>query len=103
SCCRDKARANQENIFEDHPACVFKPSPLAREKSSVNRLRPVHSTDKMIGRNNDRGGNQDAPVPVKREKCQGAENMKMCLDSTAGQMNQQCGEQHLSDGDHMPR
>ena len=55
----------------------------------------------MIGRNDDRRGNHHPPIAIKREKGQRSENMKMCLDATATEMNQQCRHEHLANRDRV--
>ena len=53
----------------------------------------------------DHRGSRDehAPVAVKRQEGQGAEDVKMGFDAAAGQVDQQRPHEHLGDGDELPR
>src|ERR1700685_1820864 len=42
-------------------------------------------------------GNKHADIPVKREKRERTENMKMSFDPAVGQVHEDCGPQHLRD------
>ena len=57
----------------------------------------------MIGRNDDGGGNQHAPILVERQEGQRAEDVKVGFDSSAGQVDEKRGPQHLCDGNDMAR
>ena len=93
----------EEDVLEDDPRRVLQPSPLAGDQHAVDRLGPEHAAQHVIERDDDRGGQQHAPVAVKREKCQRPEDVKVRFEAAAGQVNQERAHEHLRHGDRVAR
>ena len=98
-----EAGDDEEDVFEDDPGGVLDPAPLARDQHAVHRLRPEDPAQHVVERDHHRRWNQHAPVAVEREERERPEDMKVGLDSSAGQVNEQCAHQHLRDGDRVAR
>ena len=60
----------QEGVFEEDPACVFKPPPGAYGQHAINRLRPVNPAHEMVNRHNHGRRDKDPPVAIKGQKRQ---------------------------------
>ena len=97
------AGEDQETILEDDPGHVFEPAPVrVQGRRSVDGMRPVHPAQELIEHHHGRRRHQHAPIPVKRQECQRAEDVEMHLGPPAGQVDEQRGKQHLPDGDQVP-
>ena len=57
----------------------------------------------MIQRRDQGGWHEHAPIAVKSQKGQRAENVEVRFEATARNVHQQAGHQHLSDGDGVTR
>src|SRR5437764_876379 len=80
---------------------MLQPAPVACDEHSVDGTRPIDTSQKVIDRNDRGRRDEDAPVSVKRQKCERTENVKMGFDAPSQQMNQQCPHQHLCDTNDM--
>ena len=98
-----EAGDDEEDVFEDDPGRVLHPAPIARDQHAVHRLRPEDPAQHVVERDDHRRRNQHAPVAVEREERERSEDMKVGLDSSAGQVNEQRAHQHLRDGDRVAR
>ena len=58
----------QHGILEKDPSGVLQPTPLTGGQHAINRLRPEHAAQQMIGSNYHSGGHQHAPVAIESEK-----------------------------------
>src|SRR6266550_5135216 len=58
---------DQKGDLKADPPRMFDRPPRARRENPIHRLRPVISANDVINVNNDRGGDQNAPIP---EKCE---------------------------------
>ena len=97
------ARHDQEHVLEGDPGDVLEPAPLAGDQHAVDRLRPEHAAEEMIGGDHRGGRNQHAPVAIEREKRQRAEDVEMRFEAPAAEVNQQRAHQHLRAGDRVAR
>ncbi len=97
------ARDEQEDVLEEHPGGMLQPPPLAGDQHAVDRLRPEIAAHHVIEGNDDRGGNEHAPVAVERQKRERAKHVKVRFNAAAGQVNQERAHQHLGDRDHVAR
>ena len=64
-----------------------------------DRLRPVHAAQEMVRRHDHAGGDEHAPVAVKRQERQRAEDVEMHLQASAREVDEQRGGKHLPGGD----
>ena len=64
------ARDEQEHVLEHDPGGVLHPSPLAGHQHAIDRLRPEVPAQHMIEGDDDRRGDQDAPVAIERKECE---------------------------------
>src|SRR5260370_5885524 len=81
------AHDEKEDIFKKHPTSVLSPAKRVGGYRPKNRLRPKGAAQKMIECHHNRRRDQDTPVPIKREKCQGAENVEMSFNPAASKVN----------------
>src|SRR5437773_1605742 len=93
---------DEKDNFKSDPPGMFHCPPWTGVENSINRLWPIVAADRMIGVNNDSGGNQNPPIAIKRQDGQRAKNVKMSLDASASNVDKQRGHQHLSRSDDMP-
>ena len=66
---------------------------------AVDRLGPEDAADEVVGRDDDRGRHEHAPVAIEGEEGERAEDVEVGLDAPAGEVDQQRRPQHLRDGD----
>ena len=64
------ARDHQEGIFEDNPASVLQPAPMAGDQHAVDGLRPEDPAEQVIQDDDDGGRNQHSPIPIEGQKGQ---------------------------------
>ena len=95
---RYEAGPDEHHVLENDPARVFQRPPRCAESDSVNGLRIPQPTEQMVNGHNYRGRREDPPIPIAREKRQRPEDVEMCFNPSAGQMNQQTGKANLADG-----
>jgi hypothetical protein len=57
----------------------------------------------VVEGNDDSCGNQDAPITIERQERERTEDVKVCLDTSTGQVDEQSAHQHLRDGDDVAR
>ena len=93
----------QEDVLEEDPGRVLQPAPLTRHHHAIHRLRPEHAAQHVIQRDDDRGRNQDPPVPVERQERERTKYVEVRFDAAAGEVDQERTHQHLRDGDDVPR
>ena len=74
--------------FKSDPPGMFHCPPWTGVENSINRLWPIVAADQMIGVNNDRGGNQNAPIAIKGKKSERPKYMKMRFDPAARNVDQ---------------
>src|ERR1700687_5143415 len=96
-----QAGNNEKEVFKDYPTCMLHGSPTARGQDTINRLGPEEPAQKVICGNDYGGGNKYPPVAIESKNSQGAEDMKMSLDTTARQVDEQRTYKHLADGNHV--
>ncbi len=68
---------------------------------AVHRLRPEDAAQHVIERDHHRCRNQDAPVAIEGEERERSEDVKVRLDASAGQVDEQRAHQHLRDGNRV--
>ena len=102
---RDAAAAgdDEDDVLEDDPGRVLQPPPLAGDDHAIHRLRPEDAAKQVIQRDDDRGRDQHSPVAIEREEGERAEDVKVRLDPSSGQVDQERAHQHLGDGDDVAR
>src|SRR6185295_19850259 len=66
---------------------------------AIDRLRPEQSAKRMVERNDGGSGDENGHVTIERQECERAEHVKMGLDPSSHQVNQQRRSQRLSDRD----
>ena len=91
-------RGDEDDVFEDHPARMFQPSPGTGDEDAIDRLRPVETSRKVIDGHDQRRGHEHAPVAIERQKRERHEDMEVRLDPASREMNQEYRHEHLADG-----
>ena len=97
------ARIDEEDVEKRDPAGVLQPPPFGACHETVNRFGPVKPAEEMVGRYHDGSRHHHPPIAIEAQEGQRAEDVEVRLEAAAAQVNQQCGRQHLGDGDHVPR
>ena len=92
---------DQEDVFEEHPGSVLDPAPRTGCGHAEHAFGPQGAAQEMVGGDHDGRRNQHGPIAVKGDECERAKDIKMGLDPSAAQMNEQRPEEHLADGDDM--
>src|SRR5438445_10184091 len=77
---------------------MLEPAPPAGRQHPVDRLRPKGASEQMIDGHHPRSRDEDAPVPIEGQKCQGAEDVKVGFDATAREVEERKrSEEHTSE------
>ena len=80
---------------------MLQPPPGVGSQNAEDRLGPEHAAQPVV-RGDDGGGREEHPdIPVEGQEREGPEDVEVRLDATAGQVDQERGEQHLGHRDHM--
>ena len=80
---------------------MFDCAPEAARKKAVNGLRPKDSASKMIHRDDRRRREKHPSIAIKGEERQGTEDVEMCFDPPAVDMDEQARHQHLGHGNRL--
>ena len=84
------------------PACSRR-APRRRGQHAVDRLRPEHASQEVVGTTTADAVASTGPVAIERQQRERAEHVEVGLDAAAGEMDEQRRGEHLSDRDDMTR
>ena len=85
----------KEGVLEEDPSRVFEPAPVAHREYAVDRLRPEHSAQEVVGGHDDGGRDEHPPVPVEGKEGQRAEDVEMRLQTPPREVYEERRHQHL--------
>ena len=83
------AGPNEKDVLERYPPRVLQPTPAARRENAVDGLGPEYPSQEVIEGDHQRRRDEDAPIPVEREKRQRSEHVEVRLDPAACEVNEE--------------
>jgi hypothetical protein len=72
-----------DNVLKYDPSRMFHPPPRTYGGGSEHRFGPKGSSNRVVQRHHDRRRDENAPITVETQKCQGYEHVKVRFDSSA--------------------
>ncbi len=93
----------QTAVLERDPPRMFEPAPRARREDAIDGLGPEDAAQEVLGSRHDGGRDEDLPVAVEGQEGKRPEVVEVRLDASAGELDEQAGEEHLGHGNAVAR
>ncbi len=98
-----EAGAEEHRVLEEDPARVLEPAPVALRRDPEDGEREVDAAQDVVDGDDDGRREEDLPVAVEGDEGERAEDVEVCLDPAAREVDEERRHHHLGGGDHVAR